>query len=256
MYNAAHMISVTILTKNSRRYINEVLSALAPFDEVLIYDTGSTDDTIDLAKAFPNVTVRSEKFIGFGPTHNLASGAAKNDWILSIDSDEVATKEMVENILSLSLDPKSVYSFSRHNYFNGQFIKGCGWFPDRRVRLYHRKMTRFSNDEVHEGVIADGMPEIKIQGPLKHYSYGSIGEFLNKMQLYSDLFAKQHAGKKQSSLLKAISHGFFAFFKSYILKRGMFDGAAGFIISLYNGHTAYYKYLKLREANQRLDKSA
>lgn len=249
------MISVTILTRNSRRHIAEVLAALKLFDEVIIYDTGSTDDTLKIAKSFPNVSIKEEAFLGFGPTHNLASKAAKYDWILSIDSDEIATKEMVDEILREPLNPRAVYSFSRHNYFNGKFIKWCGWYPDRRVRLYHRNETSFSNDEVHEGVISLGMREIKIKGPLKHYSYDSIREFLEKMQLYSELFAKQHANKKKSSLLKAVSHGFFGFFKSYILKRGILGGYEGFVISLYNGHTAYYKYLKLYEANQKLERA-
>ncbi len=245
------MISVTILTKNSQRHINEVLAALKSFDEVVVYDTGSTDDTLSIAKKYSNVTIYREKFIGFGPTHNLASGVAKNDWILSIDSDEVATPEMTKEILLQQLDPGSVYSFSRHNYFNGKFIKWCGWYPDRRVRLYNRRHTRFSDDQVHEGVISKHMEEVAIKGPLKHYSYQSISEFLEKMQLYSDLFAKQNAGKKGSSPLKAVLHGFFGFFKSYLLKRGILGGYEGFVISLYNGHTAYYKYLKLYEANQK-----
>lgn len=245
------MISVTILAKNSQRYIQEVLTALKSFDEVVIYDTGSTDDTLSLAEKFPNVTIYREKFIGFGPTHNLASKVAKNDWILSIDSDEVVTPEMAKEIVSVALDPKTVYSFPRHNYFNGKFIKWCGWYPDRRVRLYHRRHTKFSDDQVHEWVIVENMQYVSMKGPLKHYSYASIGEFLEKMQLYSELFAKQNVGRKSSSPIKAILHGFFAFFKSYVIKRGLLGGFEGFVISLYNGHTAYYKYLKLREVNRK-----
>ena len=132
------MISVTILTKNSRKYLKEVLSAVQMFDEVIIYDNGSTDDTFEIARTFPNVKIVRGDFIGFGPTHNKASSAAKNDWILSIDSDEVVTPEMAKEILSTRLDPDSVYSFPRKNYYNGKWIKWCGWFPDRRVRLYNR----------------------------------------------------------------------------------------------------------------------
>lgn len=248
---APMMISVTILTKNSQKYIREVLAALESFDEVVIYDTGSTDDTLSIVKQYTNVTVYQEAFIGFGPTHNLASKAAKNDWILSIDSDEVVTPEMDQDIAQTTLDPNCVYSFPRHNYFNGKFIKWCGWYPDRCVRLYNRTKTHFSDAQVHEGVITDHTHHTLMHTPLIHYSYGSIAEFLEKMQLYSDLFAKQNVGKKSSSPFKAILHGIFGFFKSYVLKRGLLGGYEGFVISLYNGHTAYYKYLKLYEANQR-----
>lgn len=246
------MISVTILTKNSSRYIREVLEALRLFDEVVVYDNGSSDDTMEIAKTFPNVTLLQDKFYGFGPTHNRASAAAKHDWILSVDSDEVVTSEMAQEIKACALDEGAVYSFPRHNYFNGKWIRWCGWYPDRVVRLYNRKKTAFSDDHVHEGVIIGNLRHVKMSSPLKHYSYGSIAEFLSKMQLYSELFARQNVGKKRSSPLKAVFRGFWAFFKSYVLKRGVMGGYEGFVISLYNGHTAYYKYLKLYEANQKL----
>lgn len=246
------MISVTVLAKNSQKYMREVLSALKNFDEVVLYDTGSTDNTLAIAADFPNVTIYREAFAGFGPTHNAASACAKHDWILSVDSDEVVSDEMAREILNLSLNTGAVYSFPRHNYFNGKFIRGCGWLPDRCIRLYNRKNTRFSEDQIHERILSDRMDKIELSGPLKHYSYANIHDFLDKMQRYSDLFAMQYAGKRRSSLTKAILHGFFAFFKSYILKRGFRDGYEGYVISVYNGHTAYYKYLKLLEKNGHL----
>lgn len=245
-------ISVTILTKNSEKYLKEILSPLAAFDEVLLYDNGSTDRTFDIAKKFANVTVLHETFEGFGPTHNKASQAAKNDWVLSIDSDEVVTPEMVKEISETALEANSIYSFPRHNYFNGKFIKWCGWYPDRQVRLYNRIKTRFTNAQVHEEIMREGMTHVPLKAPLVHYSYASIADFLTKMQAYSELFAKQNKGKKKSSLVKAVLHGFFAFFKSYFLKRGFLGGYEGFVISAYNSHTAYYKYLKLYEENQKI----
>lgn len=245
------MISVTILTKNSARYLYEVLDALRSFDEVLLYDNGSKDDTFAIAEQFPNVIVKKGAFFGFGPTHNIASGLARNDWILSIDSDEVVTPELAQEIRELKLDPRNVYSFPRHNYYNGKFIKWCGWYPDRQWRLYHRGHTHFTDAQVHEAIEIKGMDQKLLKSPLVHYSYGSHSEFLNKMQSYSDLFAKQNVGKKKSSPCKAVLHGFFAFFKSYILKSGWKGGYEGFVISVYNGNTAFYKYLKLYEANQK-----
>ncbi len=245
------MISVTILVKNGERYIKQVLEALKKFDEVILLDTGSTDRTIAIAQQYANVRVHSSAFMGFGPSHNFATAIAKHDWILSIDADEIASDELVEEVLSLTLSPETVYSVSRHNYFRGKFIRGCGWYPDRPVRLYNRTVTTFSDAMVHEAVIATGMRKITLKSPLFHYPYHSITEFLTKMQSYSSLFAEQYQGKRSSSLLKAIAHGLFAFFKSYLLKRGIFLGQEGFIISLYNAHTAYYKYLKLQELNNR-----
>lgn len=245
-------ISVTVLTKNSQKHLKEVLEAVRAFDEVIVYDTGSTDDTIEIAKKYPNVKVFQGLLIGFGPTHNMATGAAKNDWILSIDSDEVATENLVNAICLEELDAASVYSFRRRNYFNGKFIKWCGWYPDRRIRLYNRTKTKFSDDQVHESVVSEGMRHVALDAAIIHYSYESIADFLSKMQSYSMLFAEQHRGKRKSSLVKAMSHGLFAFFKSYILKFGFLSGYEGYVISAYNGHTSYYKYLKLHEANKGL----
>ena len=244
------MISVTILTKNSSRYIKQVLEALEPFGEVAILDTGSTDETLEIAKNFKNVVIYKHEFEGFGKAHNLISSLATHDWILSLDSDEVVSPDFCKEVLSLTLNPRSVYTISRHNYYRKRFIKGCGWYPDRVVRLYNRKATQFSDAFVHERVLSEGLKTISIDAPVYHYHYNSIDDFINKMQLYSTLFAKEKAKKKQSSLLKAISHGFFAFFKSYVLKRGILLGGEGFEISAYNAITAYYKYLKLRDRNE------
>lgn len=242
-------ISVTILTKNSQQYLQEVLLALKPFGEVLVYDTGSTDQTMAIAATFHNVRILEATFEGFGPTHNKASEKAANDWILSIDSDEVVSQEMVDAIMNVQENPLAVYSFPRNNYFNGKFIKWCGWYPDRQMRLYNRTKTRFSDAQVHEAIIATNMSIVPLKGPIIHYSYASISDFLSKMQSYSTLFAQQNKNKKSSSLLKAIGHGLFTFFKSYVIKRGFLGGYEGFVISAYNAHTAYYKYLKLYEIN-------
>ncbi len=246
------MITVTILTKNSQKYLHQVLNTLVSFDEVLLYDNGSSDQTFAIAGQFSNVKICKGEFQGFGPAHNTASSLARNDWILSVDSDEVVTPEMAQEIASLQLDPTCVYSFPRHNYYNGKFIKWCGWYPDRQVRLYNRTRTAFTDAQVHEAIIVKGMQQVPLKGALQHYSYEKHADFLSKMQSYSDLFAEQNCGKKKSSPCKAVLHGWAAFLKAYILKRGFLGGYEGYVISAYNGNTAFYKYLKLYEANQRL----
>lgn len=243
-------ISVTILTKNSQKYLEEVLEALRQFDEVLICDTGSQDETLPLARSFSNVTIYERPFNGFGPTHNLASHLARHDWILSIDSDEVVTAELAQEIARLRLEQGTVYSFPRHNEYRGKWIKWCGWHPDRHVRLYNRRDTSFTHAHVHESIIKTDLKEVYLQAPLRHYSYANVADFLTKMQTYSTLFAQQYQGKKSSSLSKAIAHGCFSFFKSYVIKKGFLGGQEGFEISFYNAATAYYKYLKLAEINR------
>lgn len=244
-------LSVTILAKNSEKYIAEVLKSLIIFDEVLLCDTGSSDQTIQIAQSFDNVVIKKIPFVGFGPTHNQASHLAKHDWILSIDSDEVMTSELLKEISNLVLTDGCVYSFPRRNYYKGKWIKWCGWHPDRVLRLYNKKQTQFTDVQVHESINTDNMNLISLENPIRHYSYSSCSDFLEKMQSYSTLFAQQNIGKKKSSLLKAIGHGLAAFFKSYVIKRGFLGGAVGFEISLYNANTAFYKYLKLAELNNK-----
>ncbi len=245
-------LSVTILTRNSSQTLRATLLSLQKFPEVILYDSGSTDQTLEIARSFPNVRIHQGPFQGFGPAHNAASALATHDWILSIDSDEVVTPELAEEILKLRLDASCVYQLDRKNYFNGKWIRGCGgWYPDPVLRLYHRNSTRFSDDAVHERILTQGLRLQPLAAPLHHTPYRSFSDFLHKMEHYSTLFAQQNRGKRPSSVLSAVSHGLFAFLKSYILKRGFLSGKEGFIISAYNGQCTFYKYLKLMEHNAR-----
>ncbi|MES2345470.1 MAG: glycosyltransferase family 2 protein [Chlamydiota bacterium] len=242
------MISVTILTKNCQETLELTLKSLEDFKEVLVFDTGSTDRTLAIAASFQNVKIATGEFIGFGKTHNFASALAKYDFILSIDSDEVLSPALVQEIKALSLDPQTVYSIQRHNFFNGKHIKCCsGWHPDFVYRLYNRQHTAFSDAPVHEKILTDNFKKIRLKSPVFHTPYRNISDFLAKMQTYSSLFAEKPGTKISETLWKPLIHSWFAFFKSYILKRGFLAGKEGLIISMYNGHTAFYKYLKRAE---------
>ena len=241
------MISVTILTKNSEKYLEKVLHALSDFDEIVILDTGSTDASKDISKRYPNVSWYDGCFEGFGPTHNYASSLAKHDWILSLDSDEIMSKDLAKEIFALSLEKNTIYSFWRKNFYRGKHINGCGWCPDRVNRLYNRKSTRFSDALVHESIITSGLRQEKLTFPVHHYPFDSVSAFIKKMDVYSNLFAKQE--HTQASIWKAFFHAFYAFIKSYILKKGFLLGSEGFEISWYNMNCAFYKYAKLAEKN-------
>lgn len=244
-------ISVTILTKDSARLLREVLEALGSFDEVLIADNGSSDATLEIGRAFPNVKIHCTEFKGFGPLHNEVAALARYDWIFSVDSDEVLTPELVAELRALRLDDNCVYSVASKNFYNGKWIRWCGWYPDRKLRLYNRKRTRFSDAQVHESILTEGMRTAELRNPMNHFSYTSVADFITKTQRYSELFAQENKGRKKSSLGSAISHGATAFLKSYLLKRGFLDGREGFVICAYQGLVAYYKYLKLLEANEK-----
>lgn len=243
------MISIAILTKNSQATLRKTLDSTMSFSEVILLDTGSTDSTLEITQGYPNVKIYRSPFIGFGPLRNLAASYASNDWILVLDSDEILSPSLLEELKSMKLDPKCVYNFPFHNFYKGKQVKCCGWHPESHIRLYNRKYTSFKDYEVHEGVKVDNLKVVNCKNPVLHHPYRSIDDFLNKMQHYTSLFAKQNKHKKKSSFPTAFLHGSYAFFKSYLFQKGCFHGSIGFVIATYNASTAFYKYLKLAEEN-------
>jgi len=247
----AENITVTILTKNSAKHLEECLQALQRFDEVVILDNGSTDNTMEIARTFQNVKVYEHVFTGFGPLKILATEKASNDWVLSIDSDEIVSRELAEEIELLNLREKTVYSIRRDNYYSRKKISCCGWEHDRVNRLFNRQETGFDEKLVHESLRLNSNLIIrKLHHPLKHLTFDNASHLLKKMEHYSTLWAKGNKGKKHSSALKAFTRGLFVFLKSYILQKGFLCGYQGLVISVSNANGAFYKYIKLYEANR------
>jgi glycosyltransferase involved in cell wall biosynthesis len=240
-------ISVTILTKNSEQYLAPCLEALQEFGEILIVDNGSTDRTIEIANNYSNVRIIEHEFIGFGPLKNFAVAQAENDWIFSVDSDEVATKELIQSIKRLDPgDRRKIYSIERLNHYRQKPITCCGWSPDRVARIFNRKYTSFSNALVHEGIIEPLQSQnILLEGKLLHYPFDSVESLINKMQSYSSLYAEQNT--KHSSPAKAFWRAVFSFFKNYFLQKGFLCGYEGLLISISNANGVFYKYMKLYE---------
>ena len=244
------MISAIVLTKNSAQYLVRCLSSLSLFAEVIVLDNGSTDDTIKIAHEFKNVVVHQHAFCGFGQLKNIAANLANNDWVFFLDSDEVLNSKLVKIIHEIQLNTNVVYSFKRQNYYKNLLIDGCSWDNDWVVRLYNKRKTQFNLLEVHESIICDNMQVETIKtGFIYHFPYKSVNELINKMQFYSDLYAKTYANKKNVKLWTIIPRTVIAFFKNYILKRGIIYGYEGLLISMCNAVGVFYKYIKLYELN-------
>ena len=243
-------ISVVIIVKNGSKTIHATLNALIQFSDVVLYDNGSTDNTIEIAKKFQNVKLIQGYFSGFGPTKNKASTYAKNDWILSLDADEVPNSLLLSDLDNLQLDKNIIYSIFRKNFYQQTHIKHC-WNNDVIVRLYDRKITAFNDNKVHEKILIKTMRVDPLKGVVNHYPYNSITDFIMKVEVYSTEFAKDNIGKKTSSPLKALLNSGFSFFKTYFLKRGFLDGYAGLVIAFSHMATNFYKYIKLYELNKK-----
>lgn len=242
------MLSVVVIVKNGVATISKCLDSLSTFSDVIVFDNGSTDDTAAIASSYPNVTLVKGKFTGFGPTKNTAAGFAKNDWILSLDADEILNDAIVDEIMKLLFEPKSVYFLLRKNFYKATEIVHC-WGADEIVRIYNRKTTSYNENYVHEHILTDGLKIEKLTNSFSHYPYPSISEFIIKLDRYSTLFANDNVGRKSSSPAKAFFNGLYSFFRTYILKRGFLDGYAGLIISFSHMATNFYKYIKLYEMN-------
>lgn len=242
-------VSAVMIVKNGARTIRKTLDSLRKLDDVVVYDNGSTDETLEIAREYPNVQLIEGKFDGFGTTKNRAASFAKYDWVLIIDSDEVVDEELLHALQTKVLDLHTIYIVNFLAYYKDIQIRHCGWNNQKIRRLYNKSVTRFNDNAVHENIIDEGMKKAPIEGNMKHYSYMSISDFIIKLDRYSTLFAADNVGKKSSSPAKAFFNGLYSFFRTYILKRGFLDGYAGLIIAFSHMATNFYKYIKLYEMN-------
>lgn len=242
-----NQISVTILAKNAQKTLFECLKSVERFDEVILLDNQSDDETLKIAQEFSNVKIYQSEFIGFGALKNLALSYAKNDWILSLDSDEVLEEGLIEEIAQMQFQRGEYYCFLRKNFYQGEWIRGCGWHPDWVKRIFNKKEICFDNALVHEGLrISKHIKEKRLHGAIKHYSFEDISHLLDKMQRYSSLWAQQNP-HRSSSPIGAILRGVWVFVRNYFFKRGFLYGYKGFIISVCNALGAFFKYMKLYE---------
>ena len=243
-------ISAVVLAKNNEKTIENTLNSLKEFDDVVVYDNGSTDETLNIVKKFSNVNLVQGEFKGFGWSKNNASSFAKNDWILIIDSDEVVDIELLNELKTKILDEKTVYKLNFKAFYKDIQVKHCGWNNQKIKRLYNKKITSYNSNDVHEDIITDGLNIELLRGNVEHYSYHTISEFVIKADRYSTLFAINNAGKKSSSPTKAFFNGMYSFFRTYVIKQGFRDGYVGLIIAYSHMVTNFYKYIKLYELNK------
>ncbi len=252
-------ISVIIIVKNAQNTLLECLNSLKEFGEIILLNNESTDDTLKIAKEFQkefaHLYIYESKFIGFGALKNLALSHTKNEWILNIDADEILEKETKEELKKLEIKEQSILALPRKNLYKGEWIKACGWWPDHVLRVFNKKHTKFNENLVHESLILyPNTQKIKLQNGLRHFAFESIDDLLDKLQKYSRLWALQNL-HKESGIYKALVRGFWTFFRNYVLKKGIFYGYKGFVISICNSLGAFFKYMKLYELKKQKPKT-
>ena len=239
-------LSVIVITKNEAHNIQSCLQSVLFADQLLVLDSGSTDDTVERARILGAEVSQSPDWPGFGIQKNRILALARSDWVLSIDADERLSPELQAEIKSVLVNPQfNAYTFPRLSSYCGQNIRHSGWYPDRVTRLFRRGTARFSDDLVHEKIIT-----VQAMGHLKehllHESFTSFEAVLDKANRYSTAGAQTLFNRgKNASVSKALGHGVWAFFRTYILRLGFLDGRMGLVLAISNAEGTYYRYLKL-----------
>ncbi len=240
-------LSVIIITKNEAANIRDCLASVAFADEIVLVDSGSTDDTLAIARALGAQVFEFKDWPGFGAQKNRALHFASHDWVFSIDADERVTPELQAELLAAMHGEFDGYFVPRLSQFCGTFIHHCGWYPDYVLRLFKKSCARFSDDVVHEHVELTGR-HAKLRKDLLHYTYLNKADVARKTLQYATAGAgKSFARGKRASALDAPVRGGWAFIRTYVLRAGFLDGTAGYQIARMNAQTTFLKYQQLRQ---------
>ncbi len=239
-------LTVIIITKNEAHNIAACLASVAFADQIVVVDSGSTDGTADIAKQLGAEVTLHSNWLGFGIQKGRALALARCDWVLSIDADERVSLELKSEIQKALAAPKFMaYSMPRLSSFCGQYMRHSGWYPDRVLRLFRRGQAQFSADLVHEKVVTRAAVG-QLENDLMHETYRDMAQMLSKSDAYSTAGAADMFKRGQSATLaSAVAHAFWAFVRTYGLRRGFLDGRLGFVLATSVAQTTYFRYIKL-----------
>ena len=245
-------ISATIIVRNEAENIEAVCQSLAWADEIVIVDSDSTDDTVEIARRFTD-KIYNREFQGYKDKHEFADSKATGDWIFWIDADERVTPELQQAIDRLrNTNPDSFaegYRIARRTFFLDKWIRHSGWYPDYQMRLYRKNVSYWDGVAPHQTARVDGRVET-LDGELLHYTKRSLSEYHRVLDSYSTLAAEHLVeGKRGAGATSILGGAIAAFFRSFIVKQGFRDGVPGLIIAIFTGYGVFLKYAKVWEHN-------
>ena len=244
-------LSAVIITFNEEHNIGRCLDSVKETaDEVVVVDSFSTDRTVEICKS-RGVKFIQHPFEGHIEQKNYALSCAGNDFVLSLDADEALSDVLASSIQSAKRSWNADgYSMNRRTRYCGRWIRHCGWYPDKKIRLWDRRQGQWGGVNPHDHVVMDqGSRLTHLNGDLLHYSYPTIRDHVSQINRFSDIAAREaFADGRRSRLLRDIClNPILTFFKKYILKLGILDGYEGFVISTSTAYGKFLKYIKLRE---------
>jgi glycosyltransferase involved in cell wall biosynthesis len=245
-------ISVVIITLNEERNIVRCIQSLQGLaDEVLVVDSHSADRTCELALQL-GARVISQDWQGYAATKNFANSQAKYDHILSLDADEALSDTLRRSIIQIKETwPADGFTMNRLTNYCGHWIRHCGWYPDRKLRLFNKKKGCWTGEIIHETVTMDeGTTMLHLKGDLLHFSYYSLADHIKQAEKFTDLTAKEAFLKnKNAGRVKILFAPKLKFFRDYFFKLGFLDGFYGYTVCRISSYATFLKYNKLWQFN-------
>lgn len=240
-------LSATIITYNEERNIGRCIDSLQGIaDEIIVIDSFSSDETVNICRQ-KGATVIQLAWKGYAETKNIANHYATHEYVLSIDADEALSDALRNSILRTKDKLSGVYSFNRLTNYCGQWIHYCGWYPDKKIRIFPKEKVKWAGEFIHEEIIVlEKIKEQFLTGDLYHYSYYTIQEHYQKVEKYALLSAQQlQKDKKTFFWYKPFASALSKFLTTYFFKLGFLDGPRGFMIARISAYGSYLKYKKL-----------
>jgi len=221
-------------------------------DEIVVVDSGSTDKTLEIVAEYTDKIFVNDKWPGFGLQKIFAVEKTSNDWVLALDSDEVVSEQLKDEIIKQVAEAQhnTVFRLNRLTNFCNKFIYHSGWHPDRIVRVFNKKHYQYNDALVHEAVECKGAKIVDLKGKLFHYTFESLEEYMDKRNGYAKIWAEaQHIKGRKASILTIMVRTLFSFVRHYFLRLGFLDGYHGFLISVIQMQYTFNKYNFLRFKN-------
>ena len=240
-------LTIAIITHNAGAQLGACLASARFADELLVVDSGSTDDTVEVANR-NGARVETRDWLGFGRQKQLAVSLARNDWVLCLDADERVSEALANSIRKALADRRHyAYRMARRNRFLGRWLAHGEGYPDWSLRLFHRAHASWSNDDVHEAVLTT-VEVGRLEGDLMHESADDIATYLAKQNRYTTLHAEALFGQGvRAGYWRLVASPLARFLKFYFLRLGLLDGGPGFAHIAIGCNGAFHKYLKLIE---------
>ncbi len=246
-------LSVVIITFNEERNIERAVKSVEKIaDEIIVIDSYSTDRTAEICSQL-NVHFIQRKWDGYTNQKNFANAQTKFDHIFSLDADEAVDTVLEQSILALKKEGlKDIYIVNRLVNYCGQWIRHSSWYPDKKIRIFPKKSTKWTGEFVHEELIFDrNLNEVELPGHLEHYTYYNYTDHRKRADQYSELTAQKMNKKgKKAGVLKPYISGLGRFISMFIIHLGFLDGYNGYKIAQISGLSNIYKYKTLRRLNR------